>query len=144
MRVIIKRNEVVGIHMRLTGTVNINGSVEPVNWTIVGSKVISGSGLSADNISVRVSLPSYIEDTAESGSPVMREEASSKDAETGGYWDNTVTDLRLLCKEKGLAFSGNKTTLVERLQESDSSSAPDEVEETTNEVNTDDRTESSE
>ena len=143
MRVIIKRNEVVENHMRLTGTVNINGSIEPVNWTIVGSKVISGSGLSADNISVMIPLPSYLEESAE-GSPVMREEAASKDAETGGYWDKTVTDLRLLCKERGLAISGNKTALVERLQEYDSSSAPDEVEETTNEVNTDDRAESSE
>lgn len=58
---------------------------------------------------------------------------------TGGLWDMTVTDLRLMLKEKGLPIYGNKKDLIERYEsaetEGNSTEAP--AEETVEEVEDD-------
>ena len=51
--------------MRLTGFVNVAGSRERIDWTITSSGIISGAGLSADEVNLSIPLPETIPQTDE-------------------------------------------------------------------------------
>ncbi len=126
--------------MRLSGFVTLNGVRTPLDWTITGTSVNAGPGLGADEVKVHVSLPDYTNSTGTS----MMSEAVVVENPTGGLWDMTVTDLRLMLKEKGLPIYGNKRDLIERYEsaeaEGNSTEAPAEeapAEETVEEVEDD-------
>ena len=108
----IKRYTVVGLIMRLTGHVTLNGVRIGLDWTITGTTVNAGPGLPADDVKVHVSLPDY----TNSSGDILLAEANLSETETGGLWDLTVTDLRLKLKEAGLPIYGNKGDLIERLE----------------------------
>ena len=124
----IKRYTVVGDYMRLSGFVTVNGVRMPIDWTITGTTGSSGPGLPANDVQVHVPLPDYLNS---SGTAVVSE-ATVSDNPTGGYWDMTVTDLRLLLKEQNLPIYGNKKDLVERLEGSASTNPTEET--TTEEI----------
>ena len=107
--------------MRLTGSVTVNGVRVGLNWSITGKNVISGPGLSGEDVKVHVSLPSYTDD---SGS--VKDEIETTENPTGGYWDMTVTDLRLALKERGLPIYGNKQDLITRLESADGETVEEE------------------
>ena len=127
----IKRYTGVGRIMRLTGFVTVNGVRMALDWTINGSSVSAGPGLSADEVKTHVSLPDY---TNTSGTSVVAEATLSENP-TGGLWDMTVTDLRLMLKEKSLPIYGNKKDLIERFE-----AAPAEPPAEQGEVNEDGKT----
>ena len=108
----IKRYTVVGLIMRLTGHVTLNGVRIGLDWTITGTTVNAGPGLPADDVKVHVSLPDY----TNSSGDILLAEANLSETQTGGLWDLTVTDLRLKLKEAGLPIYGNKGDLIERLE----------------------------
>ena len=114
--------------MRLSGFVTVNGVRMPIDWTITGTTVSSGPGMPANDVQVHVPLPDYLNS---SGTAVVSE-ATVSDNPTGGYWDMTVTDLRLLLKEQNLPIYGNKKDLVERLEGSASTTPTEET--TTEEI----------
>ena len=124
----IKRYTVVGDYMRLSGFVTVNGVRMPIDWTITGTTGSSGPGLPANDVQVHVPLPDYLNSSGTAGVS----EATVSDNPTGGYWDMTVTDLRLLLKEQNLPIYGNKKDLVERLEGSASTNPTEET--TTEEI----------
>lgn len=98
--------------MRLTGFVNVAGSRERIDWTITSSGIISGAGLSADEVNLSIPLPETIPQTDELIDDVQYED---------NYYDMTVVDLRLLLQERDQPIYGNKDDLVARLREWDAS-----------------------
>lgn len=122
--------------MRLSGFVTLNGVRTPLDWTITGTSVNAGPGLGADEVKVHVSLPDYTNST---GTSIMSE-AIVVENPTGGLWDLTVTDLRLMLKEKGLPIYGNKKDLIERYESAEAEGNSTEeapAEETVEEVDDD-------
>ena len=110
--------------MRLSGFVTVNGVREHLDWTITGTSVNAGPGLSADEVKVHVSLPDFTNNTGSS----LLEVAEVSENPTGGLWDLTVTDLRLKLKQLGLPVYGNKQDLIDRLESAEAEgSATEEV-----------------
>lgn len=89
--------------MRLTGFVTINGARALIDWTINGSEIVEGPGLSAAEIVVE---GAYI--------PVIVEQEEV--VYTDGYEDNSVTELKVLLQQAGEPIYGNKQQLIDRLR----------------------------
>jgi hypothetical protein len=100
--------------MRITGFVNVNGTRMPLDWRINGISISSGPGVSADDVKVITELPNLAK--AEKGGVAPIEEVVTS------RWDAlTVTELRVELERLELPVSGNKTQLIQRLVESNSS-----------------------
>jgi len=110
--------------MRLYGYVTVDGVRVPLDWSVNGVTVESVGGLSADEVFVKVDLPKYVDDEGE-----LLEEAVSEEVVVTEYSKKTVTELRVLLQERGLAIHGNKKDLIDRLVKDGSEDLVEEEEE---------------
>jgi hypothetical protein len=88
--------------MRLRGFVTINGTRERLDWTISGTGVTSGPGVSAHEVELTIPMPEIIEKVIEEYDD--------------GYENMTVVDIRLLLSERGEPVYGTKADLIGRLR----------------------------
>jgi len=102
--------------MRIVGFVIVNGQRVPVDWSITGTEVEHSVGLSADNVKVFVSLPTYVGEDGEPLQQAVEEVITSQSSEYDGM---TNTELRVLLEQRGLPNYGNKSDLILRLLKSD-------------------------
>jgi hypothetical protein len=119
--------------MRIVGFVMLNGQRIPVDWSIVGTKIEHGVGLSAENVELFIQLPTYVGDDGQALQQAVKEVVSTT---SGTYEKQTVNDLRVLLSQRDLPTYGNKTDLIARLVKDDAS--PKVVEEATEEEVSDD------
>ena len=87
--------------MRLTGFVTVGGNRQWLDWTITGTEIVDGPGLSSSEINLEGLLV-----------PVVEEVETPDD----GYEDLTVTELKVLLQQAGEPIYGNKEQLIERLR----------------------------
>jgi hypothetical protein len=88
--------------MRLRGFVTINGTRERLDWTISGTGVTSGPGVSAHEVELTIPMPEIIEKVIEEYDD--------------GYENMTVVDIRLMLSERGEPVYGTKADLIGRLR----------------------------
>jgi hypothetical protein len=119
--------------MRIVGFVMLNGQRVPVDWSIVGTKIEHGVGLSAKNVELFIQLPTYVGDDGQALQQAVEEVVSTT---SGTYETQTVNDLRVLLSQRDLPTYGNKTDLITRLVKDDAS--PKVAEEATEEEVSDD------
>lgn len=86
--------------MRLSGFVTINGTREYLDWTITGSEIVEGPGVSASEIALDVPLPQV------QAAEIYEDE----------YENQTVTELKVLLQQRGEPIYGNKEQLIARLR----------------------------
>tara|TARA_R110002020_G_scaffold170927_1_gene360846 strand:+ start:1642 stop:2010 length:369 start_codon:yes stop_codon:yes gene_type:complete len=106
--------------MRLTGFVTINGTRERLDWTLLGSEIVEGPGISAAEVALETPLPQVTTTVAEI-------------EYTDNYSDSTVTDLRTMLSQRGEPVYGNKEQLIQRLRDWDAANPDGYVEETSTE-----------
>ena len=87
--------------MRLTGFVTVGGNRQWLDWTITGTEIVDGPGLSSSEINLEGLVV-----------PVVEEVETPDD----GYEDLTVTELKVLLQQAGEPIYGNKEQLIERLR----------------------------
>ena len=87
--------------MRLTGFVTVGGNRQWIDWTITGTEIVDGPGLS----SFEINLEGLVV-------PVVEEVETPDD----GYEDLTVTELKVLLQQAGEPIYRNKEQLIERLR----------------------------
>jgi|11_taG_2_1085331.scaffolds.fasta_scaffold07111_4 hypothetical protein len=119
--------------MRIVGFVMFNGQRVPVDWSIVGTKIEHGVGLSADNVQMFINLPTYVDESGEGLAQAVEEVVSTT---SGKYGDMLVNDLRVMLSQRDLPTYGNKTDLIARLVKDDATPVVEEVS-TTEEVSDD-------
>jgi hypothetical protein len=119
--------------MRIVGFVMLNGQRIPVDWSIVGTKIEHGVGLSAENVELFIQLPTYVGDDGQALQQAVEEVVSTT---SGTYEKQTVNDLRVLLSQRDLPTYGNKADLITRLVKDDAS--PEVAEEATEEEVSDD------
>jgi hypothetical protein len=119
--------------MRIVGFVMLNGQRIPVDWSIVGTKIEHGVGLSAEHVELFIQLPTYVGDDGQALQQAVEEVVSTT---SGTYEKKTVNDLRVLLSQRDLPTYGNKTDLIARLVKDDAS--PEVAEEATEEEVSDD------
>jgi len=88
--------------MRLRGFVTVNGTRERLDWTISGTGVTSGPGVSAHEVDLTIPMPEIIEEVIEEYDD--------------GYEEMTVVDIRLMLSERGEPVYGTKADLIARLR----------------------------
>lgn len=99
--------------VRLTGYVNIAGRREYLNWTIEGTSIVEGAGLSSGEIVVHADAPVASPAPASPATPELAP------AEPTSYDDMNKTELQVLCSQRELSTAGTKADLIARLTESD-------------------------
>lgn len=110
--------------MRIVGFVMLNGQRVPVDWSIVGTKIEHGVGLSADNVELFVNLPTYVGEDGQALQQAVEEVVSTT---SGEYGDMLVNDLRVLLSQRELPTYGNKTDLIARLVKDDATPVVEET-----------------
>ena len=88
--------------MRLRGFITVNGTREKLDWTISGTGVTSGPGVSAHEVELTIPIPEVIEEV--------------KEEYDDGYEEMTVVDIRLMLSERGEPVYGTKADLIARLR----------------------------
>lgn len=117
--------------MRIVGFVTVNGTRVPLDWSITGTQIESGVGLSSRGVEVFVNLPSYVD---EDGGKL---EQAVEMLVTETFYDSmTVSDLRVELSSRELPLYGNKADLVSRLLKDDAGVPAEEevAEETADQV----------
>jgi len=97
--------------VRLTGYVTIAGRREHLNWTIQGSRLIEGAGLSGSEITVHADSP------VASTAPVTPATPALEPTEPTSYDGMNKTELQVLCSQRELSTAGTKADLIARLSE---------------------------
>ena len=80
--------------VRLTGYVNIAGRREYLNWTIEGTRIVEGAGLSSGEIVVHADAP------VASTAPVTPETPALEPSEPTTYDKMNKTELQVLCSQR--------------------------------------------
>ena len=113
--------------VRLTGYITVAGRREFSNWTISGSEIVEGAGISASEIKVISESPVVAPaPAAPAPQPVVDEAPVDEVVEPVSYGELNKTELQVLCSQEGLSASGTKAELIERL--TTNNSVGDEVE----------------
>lgn len=113
--------------VRLTGYITVAGRREFLNWTISGSEIVEGAGISASEIKVISESPVVAPaPAAPAPQPVVDEAPVDEVVEPVSYGELNKTELQVLCSQEGLSASGTKAELIERL--TTNNSVGDEVE----------------
>ena len=97
--------------VRLTGTVEIGGRRESLDWTITSTGIVEGAGLSSGEIKIH-------QDTAPVATPTPTPEtpvAAPAPVESKSFEDMNKTELQVECNNRELSATGTKAELVERL-----------------------------
>jgi len=110
--------------MRIVGFVMLNGQRVPVDWSVVGTKIEHGVGLSAENVELFVNLPTYVGEDGQALQQAVEEVVSTT---SGEYGDMLVNDLRVLLSQRELPTYGNKTDLIARLVKDDATPVVEET-----------------
>jgi len=111
--------------VRLSGSVTVNGVRVPLDWRIYGNRIESGAGLPCEDVKVHIDLPNLV-NTSGSIVSEMEPEVTPMEEPLTDYGAMTVTDLRVILKERGLTLSGTKEELIARLVEDDNAPAEGE------------------
>ena len=117
------------LNMRLTGTITVNGVRVPLDWRIYGTRIEAGTGLPCEGVKVHIDLPNLDNTSGNLVSPIEVPEFTPIPEPATPYDEMTVTDLRVILKERGLTLGGTKADLVERLIENDAAPHLEEGEE---------------
>lgn len=108
------------LNMRLTGSITVNGVRVPLDWRIYGTRIEAGAGLPCEDVKVHIDLPNLDNTSGTLVSPIEEvPEVIPLPEPATPYDEMTVTDLRVILKERGLTLGGTKADLVERLIEDD-------------------------
>jgi hypothetical protein len=124
--------------VRLTGYITVGGRREFLNWTINGSEIVEGAGLSASEIKVIDPLVVVAPaPAAPAPQPVIDEAPVNEVVEPTSYGELNKTELQVLCSRAGLSASGTKAELIERLNTNDGAGEEAEVNEGENNATSD-------